>query len=150
MSCRIDGLDVVLKNVDKLKNNIVKEMNTRVAVAGMVAEDYIRQKANLTDHSYEDLQIAGFPYSKKNPANSGVHDDDSQLHIQSGKLSSNIERVDNLGSIKSTVAVGVSPSKVDYISDVLFGAPKARPRPFIQHGWLDAQGDIEDVLRGGK
>ena len=150
MSCRIDGLDVVLKNVDKLKNNIVKEMNTRVCVAGRVAEDYIRQKANLTDHSYEDLQIAGFPYSKKYPANSGVHDDDSQIHIQSGKLSSNIERVDNLGSVKSTVAVGVSPSKVDYISDVLFGAPKARPRPFIQHGWLDAQGNIEDVLRGGK
>lgn len=148
MSSRIDGLDIVVKNVDNLKRNIVSKMNGRVSLSGMVVEEHIRQKANLTDHSYVDLQIAGFPYSKKYPANTGVHDDDSQIHIQSGKLSSNIERVEKLGDTKSTVAVGISPSKVNYIGDVLFGTPKARPRPFIQQGWLNAQDDIKTVLKG--
>lgn len=147
---RIDGLDVVLKNIDKLKQDVINEMNERVAISGAIAHTHIKQQAALTDHSYADLAAAKFPYSVKYPANTGVHDDDSQVHIQSGELHRNIELVSDIGQVKSTVEVGVSPDKVDYIQAVLFGAPKARPRPFIQHGWQNAQESIKSVMDGNK
>ncbi len=144
----VEGLDNIKANLDKAVSKTVAKMNERVMLAGLIAEEAVRQQAELTDHSLEDLAILGHPYAKIYPADSPPHNDDSLLHIQSGYLFANIDRVEDFNSTKSSVAVGVSPDRVPYIEDLMHGNTKMRPRPFIQRAWSKHKDEVIRALEG--
>lgn len=142
----IEGLDNILTNLQKAVQTETAKMNSRVELAGDVLYDAVRAQASLTDHSLKDLARLGFPYSKRYPVDHNPHGDDTLVHIQSGTLYNNIEKQSDIGTMRSSVAVGVSPSKVPYIEDLMVGAPRARPRRFIQRAYAEV--DLDAVMDG--
>jgi hypothetical protein len=143
----VEGLSQITANIQKALETEINKMNSRVELAGDVLYDAVRAQASLTDHTYKDLARLGFPYSKRYEKNFGPHKDDTLVHIQSGLLYSNIEKVSDIGNVTSSVAVGVSESKVPYIEELaVTGAPRARPRPFIQRAFRET--DVEAIMQG--
>lgn len=143
----VEGLENIVANMQKAVETETAKMNKRVELAGDVLFDAVRAQASLTDHTYKDLAQLGFPYSKRYEPDFGPHKDDTLVHIQSGLLYSNIEKVSDIGTTKSSVAVGVSKSKVPYIEELaVTGAPRARPRPFIQRAFREV--DIDAIMQG--
>lgn len=143
----VEGLENIVANLQKAVETETAKMNSRVELAGDVLFDTVRAQASLTDHTYKDLERLGFPYSKRLETDSGPHKDDTLVHIQSGLLYRNIEKVSDIGTTKSSVAVGVSKDKVPYIEELaVTGAPRARPRPFIQRAFREV--DIKAIMDG--
>lgn len=136
----------LLQNLSRVAETETAKMNSRVELAGEVLYDAVRKQASLTDHSLKDLANLGHPYSTKFPADGKPHGDDTLVHIQKGKLYNNIEKQSDIGTLRSSVAVGVSRSKVDYIDDLMTGTTKMRPRRFIQKAF--ALTDLDSVMAG--
>ena len=106
-------------------------------------------QASLTDHTLDQLAKMGHPYSKRYAAGNGPHGDDSLVHVQSGTLKQNIIKNENLNTGISSVEVGVSEDSVPYISDLITGTPKMRPRNFLGEGFSKVSEAIDSAL-GGK
>lgn len=153
---RVEGLSQITANLDKAMGKTIATMNARLNLAGDVLHAAVQHQASLTDHTYADLKKSGYPYSAKHDTNHGPHKDDSLLHRQSGELYRNIEKVSDLGAMKSRVAVGVSPNKVPYIEEVVWGIPyvgpgipSVRPRPFLQRAFTEMKPLVADIVGGG-
>jgi hypothetical protein len=152
----IEGLENITANMQKAMSAEIAKMNGRLDLAGNVLLEAVRHQASLNDHSYADLKRLKYPYSDKHNTNYGPHKDDSQLHIQSGELYRNIEKVSDVGVVKTEVAVGVSPSNVPYIENVVYGIPyqgagipSVRPRPFLQRAFTQMKPLVADIIKGG-
>jgi hypothetical protein len=154
----VEGLSEITANLQKAMNAEIGKMNQRVDLAGDVLLEAVRHQASLTDHTYQDLakEKPPYPYSAKYNTNTGPHKDDSQLHIQSCELYRNIEKVSDVGVVKTEVAVGVSPSNVPYIENVVYGIPyqgagipSVRPRPFLQRAFTQMKPLVADIIKGG-
>lgn len=145
----VEGLSQITTNLNKAMGREIAKMNKRVEMAGEVVHSTIKQRASLTDHPQWLLTMIGSPYSKRYDTDYGPHKDDSLLHIQSGTLYRNIEKVSDIGTEKSQVAVGVRRDKVPHIDELMNGAPKVRPRPFIQQGFSESKEAVKTILGGG-
>ena len=152
----VEGLSQITANLEKAMSTEIAKMNGRVNLAGDVLLETVRHQASLTDHSLADLKRLGHPYSARKSKDGMPHYDDSLLHIQSGKLYRNIEKVSDVGTNQTQVAVGVSPAKVPYIEDVVWGIPyqgpgipSVRPRPFLQRAFTQAKPLVADIIKGG-
>ena len=152
----VEGLSQITANLNKAMGREIAKMNARMNLAGDVLHAAVQNQASLTDHTYADLKRLGHPYSAKHDTDHGPHKDDSLLHRQSGELYRNIEKVSDFGGTKSQVAVGVSPNKVPYIGEVVYGIPyvgqgipSVRPRPFLQRAFTMMKPLVEDIIKGG-
>ena len=144
----VEGLDTVLQNLQKAVNTEVEKMNFRLDSAGTFLHEAVKQRANYTDHPQWMLtHMLGSPYSQKYPTDSGPHGDDSIIHIQSGEIMRDITKVTDLGTTKSSVAVGV-PSSNPHIEDLMVGKPRQRPRRFISRAFEESKDDIKAILEG--
>jgi len=148
MSVKIEGLDNVLANINNILPIETAKMNARLSIAGVVAQNAITEQAGLTDHTLKQLADLGHPYSTRYTANYGPHGDDSQVHIQSGLLKTNIVKNENLNTALSTIEVGVSEDTVPYIGDLITGTSRMRPRNFIGEGFRKVKEDVQASLVG--
>lgn len=146
MSAKIEGLQTVLANIRNIVPTETAKMNARLAVAGEIMEESVKNEASFTDHSLKQLADMGHPYSKRYPVDSGPHKD-NEVHSQSGKLLANIEKSENLNMVRSTVEVGVDESKVPYVEDLITGT-KQRPRNFLGQGFRNALDGIIAATQG--
>lgn len=124
------GLAGILENIMLMGE---KEKGKLVEAASIVGSKLLiatRENAGLTDHSQEDLDLLGNPYSRKGGVNSGPHPD-YQVHIQTGLLYENIEQEITVTPDRIMVSVGVDETTVPYISDLIDGTSKMRPRDFL-------------------
>lgn len=144
----IEGLDNVFQGMDSVIRKVVSAENTQLKLAGRVVHEAVKNQAGLTDHTLDDLAALGHPYSTRFPDNTGPHGDDTQVHIQSGLLQANIEKVEDINDTVSRVAVGVSASKVPYITDLMEGGPKMRPRRFITRAFDISKPIVSEILSG--
>ena len=150
MTVRIEGLDNVLANIRKIAPVETAAMNAKLQSAGEIVQETVETQAALVDHTLEDLAELGHPYSTRYPKNYGPHGDDTQVHMQSGHLMRSKKRTENLGTVKSSVAVGVSESDVPYIEDLITGTAVMRPRNFIGRGFSESKDEVIDILSGRK
>ena len=148
---QVEGLEKLTANIEKALRTTTAKMNKRVDLAGEVVYNTIRKRASLTDHKQWQLTAMGSPYSKKYETDYSIpHGDDGLVHQQTGILYRNIEKVTDYGDKKTQVAVGVDANKTgDYIREVIDGAPKVRPRPFITRGFAESKDAVETILGGG-
>lgn len=148
----VEGLENIVANLQKAVEAEKAKMDFRLDSAGTLLYEAVKQRTGYTDHPqwmlthvYEPRS----PYSKRYATDSGPHDDDGITHIQTGILHRNIEKVTDFGTMQSSVAVGVDANKVgDYIKEVIEGAPRVRPRPFLQRAFSDSKDDIASILSG--
>jgi hypothetical protein len=148
----VEGLSQITANLNKAMGREIAKMNKRVEMAGDVVHSTIKQRASLTDHPQWLLTALGSPYSTRYSTDyfpGGGHKDDSLVHIQSGTLYRNIEKVTDIGENKAQVAVGVRKGNVPHIDELMNGAPKVRPRPFIQRGFSESKEAVKTILGGG-
>ena len=147
---RVEGLNTVLANLNGAMVDSIAKMNERMAVAGNHLKECVKARASLTDHTQEDLDRLGHPYSRRYPSNSDPHGDDGLVHRQSSILYDDIRMemtMDN-GGLETNVAVGV-PDNNRHIRNLIEGKPKQRPRPFIQRAFRESKDDIATILMGG-
>lgn len=149
MSVVIQGLDSVLANVQQIIPNEAAKMNKRLSIAGEIVNQSVTSQASLTDHTLDQLAKMGHPYSTRYAVGNGPHGDDSLVHVQSGTLKQNIVKNENLNTGISSVEVGVSEDSVPYISDLITGTPKMRPRNFLGEGFSKVSDAVDSAL-GGK
>ena len=146
----VEGLENIVANLQKAVEVETAKMNNRLDSAGTLLHEAVKKRASLTDHPQWMLTMMGSPYSTRYSADSLPHNDDGLVHIQSGILYRNIEKVTDFGTMQSSVAVGVDANKTgDYIKEVIEGKPKVRPRPFIQRAFRESKDGIEAILKGG-
>ena len=146
----VEGLNAVLQNINGAMLDSIAKMNERMAVAGTHLKECVKARASLTDHTQEDLDRLGNPYSRRYPTDGEPHDDDGLVHRQSGILYDDIRMemsMDN-GGLETNVAVGV-PDSNRHIKNLIEGKPKQRPRPFIQRAFSESKDDIATILSGG-
>lgn len=146
----VEGLQTVLNNINGAMLDSIAKMNERMAVAGTFLHERVKVRASLTDHTQDDLDALGNPYSRRYPTDGEPHGDDGLIHRQSGILYNDIQMamsMDN-GGLETNVAVGV-PSSNPHIKNLIEGKPKQRPRPFIQRAFRESKEDIATILRGG-
>jgi HK97 gp10 family phage protein len=144
----VEGLDTIFQNMDLAVRKVVSAENAQLKLAGKVVHEAVKNQAGLTDHTLDDLADLGHPYSTRFPDNNGPHGDDTLVHIQSGLLQANIEKAEDLNDTVSQVAVGVSASKVPYITDLMEGGPKMRPRRFINRAFDISKPIVAEILSG--
>ena len=148
----VEGLENIVANMQKAVETETAKMNFRLDSAGTLLYEAVKKRTGYTDHPQwmlTHVYTPKSPYSKRYDTDSGPHDDDGITHIQSGILHRNIEKVTDFGTTKSSVAVGVDANKVgDYIKEVIEGAPKVRPRPFLQRAFSESKDGIEAILKG--
>jgi hypothetical protein len=145
----VEGLSQITANLDKAMGKTIATTNARLNLAGDVLHAAVQHQASLTDHTQAELTKLGSPYSTKYDTNHGPHKDDSLVHIQTGLLYSNIEKVSDMGATHSAVAVGVRQSNVPYIDEVVRGSPLVRPRPFMQRAFTEMKPLVADIIGGG-
>ncbi len=145
----VEGLENIIANLQKAVETETAKMNNRLDNAGTFLYEAVKQRASYTDHPQWMLtHFLGSPYSQRYAENSGPHDDDSIVHIQSGSIIRDIKKVTDFGTTKSSVAVGV-PSSNPHIENLMVGKPKQRPRRFIDRAFEESKDDIATILMGG-
>ena len=146
----VEGLNTVLANLNGAMLDGIAKMNERMAVAGNHLKECVKARASLTDHTQEDLDALGNPYSRRYPTDSEPHGDDGLVHRQSGILYNDIQMVMSMdnGGLETNVAVGV-PNSNPHIKNLIEGKPRQRPRPFIQRAFRESKEDIATILGGG-
>lgn len=147
----VEGLKHIATNMQKAVERETAKMNDRLDKAGTLLHEAVKERTGYTDHPQWYLtHVLGSPYSKRFGTDSDPHGDDGITHVQSGILHRNIEKVTDFGKLQSSVAVGVDASKVgDYIDEVINGAPKVRPRPFLTRAFSEKKDEIATILKGG-
>jgi len=148
MGVQIQGLQNVLQNIAMIAHIETAKMNNKIIMAGNLVENAVKNQASETDHSLTKLAEMGHPYSRNYGTNSGPHGDDTIVHSQNGLLLANIEKTENLNSIRSTVEVGVDEGKVPYIGDLITGTSKQRPRNFIGKAFRDKLDEVRTITQG--
>lgn len=146
----VEGLKHITTNLQKAVEKETAKMNNRLDNAGTLLYNAVKNRVSLTDHPQWELTMMGSPYSTRYDTDNMPHHDDGLVHIQTGILSRNIEKVKDFGILSSSVAVGVDANKTgDYIEEVINGAPKVRPRPFLQRALRESKDGIEAIMKGG-
>ena len=146
----VEGLNTVLGNMNNVMLDSIAKFNGRMAEAGERLLDEAQMRASLTDHTQEDLDNLGHPYSSNHGQTDGKpHGDDGLIHHQTGTLFNDIRMEMSLdkGGLETNVAVGV-PSSNDRIANLIEGAPAQRPRPFLQRALRGSKDDIQAILNG--
>jgi len=147
MAARIEGLQNVLQNIAMIGPIETAKMNNRIIVAGNILESAVKDHASNTDHTLKELADMGHPYSNRYTADSGPHPDDI-VHSQSGTLLANIEKNQNLNTVRASVEVGVSKSNVPYIGYLINGTSKQRPRNFIGAAFREHLDEFIAITQG--
>jgi hypothetical protein len=123
------GLNQVIAN---LRAKAAKQKGQLVEASSIIGSTLLeatRENAGLTDHSQEDLDSLGNPYSRR--GNKTPPHPDYQIHIQTGLLYQNIEQDIVVLSDRIMVSVGVDENTVPYIADLIEGTSVMRPRDFL-------------------
>ena len=148
----VDNLNGILNNFNGAMLDSIATMNERMSVAGNHLKECVKARASLTDHTQTDFDYwePPHPYSQRFDEDV-VHGDDGLIHNQTGHVYNDIrmEMEINRGGLETQVAVGV-PSSNEHIANLINGAPKQRPRPFIRRAYEESKDDLETILRGGK
>lgn len=146
----IEGLEKIASRLQKAVETERSRMDNRLDEAGTFIYNAVKKRVSYTDHPQWQLTMMGSPYSTRYDTDNMPHYDDSKVHIQTGILSRNIEKVTEFGELESSVAVGVDANKTgDYIEEVIDGAPKVRPRPFLQRAFWESKDGVESIMKGG-
>lgn len=148
MPVKVEGLQSVVQKMATLAQKHVDAMNANLHVAGTLMHVAVLEHVELTGYTLEDFEMMGFPYSRKRSKDSGPSPDDF-TYVQSGLLSENIEKNESLGTLRSSVEVGVSAEKVPYVDDLIHGNSKMRPRNFLGGAWEDVRDDVKAEIKGG-
>jgi HK97 gp10 family phage protein len=149
----VKGLNVVIKNMDNVPDNIIRDVEGAAKTALDLLEKKLTEHVNLTCHSLEDLaKYEGHPhpYSTRYKGEVGPHPDDF-LHRQSGNLLANIEK--KLTANKTTkhviFGVGINEKKVKYIRHLTYGTSRMRPRDPLGNVWKDNKADVLRIIKYG-
>lgn len=143
----VEGLNMIFANLQAATMQCMGEMDNRLQLAGAVLHDQVKFNASLTDHTQEDLDEMGNPYARRKPEDNEPHYDDSLVHRQTGTLYNDIIMETVRGNNMTSVSVGV-PSSNSRIENLINGAPKQRPRPFIQRAAEIVKDDMEVIIAG--
>jgi hypothetical protein len=139
----VRGLATVISNMEAIPDRVRSHLAESAAFAGETLEKAVKDKASLECHDLSDLAELGHPYSTRFPTDSFEHPDEF-VHIQSGQLIANIEKIVAIQGDKVTIACGVSEAKVPYIGYLIDGTWKMRSRDFL--GWA-FQETVETIVR---
>lgn len=148
----VEGLNTVLANLNGAMLDSIAKMNERMSVAGNHLKECVKANASLTDHTQEDLDNEGNPYTRnkrKGGYTNGLpHFDDGLVHKQSGLLYDDIRMEMEMDGLTTIVAVGV-PNSNKHIQNLHEGKPAQRPRPFIRKAFDESKDDLATILMGG-
>lgn len=141
------GLENVINGLRSLSERNKTELMEAGMLVGSMMLEATRENANLTDHSQEDLDSLGHPYSTRMGKDSGPHPD-NQVHIQTGQLYESIEQDIIVTSSMIQISIGVDESKVPYISDLIDGTSVMRPRDFLTKTLHEQKSNIYATVMG--
>jgi HK97 gp10 family phage protein len=143
----IRNLDLAINNIQNLSTKIInKRLKPSATLACEELDKTVKEYAELTDHSLAQLAAMGHPYSTKS---GGAPHPDEFVHQQSGTLYANIEKINEQDGNKLIVASGVSKSKVPYISFLINGTSKMRPRDFQGHAFQKCKDKMLAIIKSG-
>lgn len=144
----VRNLDIVIVNIQSLSPANMSRLRSSLEQAGKVLEEGVRNHAQLMDHSLKKLAEMGHPYARRLPMDSGPHPD-QMIHIQSGLLYKNVEKVVELSGNHALVAVGIDERKVPYIGYLIYGTSKMRPRDFLGFAWMERRAQVLAIIQFG-
>lgn len=124
------GLDNVIASLRMMADKERSKLLEAGSIIGATLLITARENAGMTDHSQEDLDKKDNPYSTSHGKDSGPHPD-YQVHIQTGLLYESIEQDIIVTPDRVMISVGVSEDEVPYISSLVEGTSKMRPRDFL-------------------
>lgn len=132
------------KVLEKFEKVTIKGAKKAVRKTANLLREKMVENASLTDHSLDELEKLGHPYAVRSPQ--GLHNPDFQLHMQSGKLSDNIEMAE---VSDKEYFVGVDEAKVPYIRHVLRGTQFMIARDFITGSLNEIRKKLNEVFARG-
>lgn len=144
----VRGIENIINNLQNMHPSVVQHLREAAEQAGKHLQGEALNMASLTCHSLDELAALGHPYSTAYPTDSFVHKDEL-VHIQSGDLFANIERVVSVDDERVIVAVGVHEARVPYIKYLIDGTWKMRPRDFLGHAFQKTRKDCVRILKFG-
>lgn len=144
----VRGLDVVIKNMDNVPTNIIRDVKGAAQTALDILEKKVLERVTLTDHSLQDLAAMGHPYSTRFGTDTGPHPDE-YLHQQSSKLASNVEPVLIVKKNHVIFGVGIDDKKVSYIRHLTYGTSRMRPRDPLGNVWKENKVDVLRIIKYG-
>jgi hypothetical protein len=143
----VRGIDNIINNLNSIAPRVRTHLKMAADQAVGILHDATVENCSLTCHSLEDLARLGHPYSTRYEQDY-LHDD-SKLHIQSGWLISNIEKISEVDSKRVLIAVGVDEAKVEYIGWLIDGTWKMRPRDFLGNTFLQEREKLLRIIKYG-
>lgn len=118
-----------------------KGMQNAIKKMSNILYQKMKERAGETDHSLEDLEELGHPYSTRNPKI--IHDPSYTVHRQTDSLYNAIEIK---GVNQYLTKVGVNEDKAPHVIDVVFGTQILISRDFITGSLREIEPEIKSIV----
>lgn len=124
-----------------LELRVKKGMFAALKKSSKLLEDRIKKNASETDHTLNDLEKLGHPYSAAHPK--ALHDPNYLVHRQSGTL---LDAISTKIINQFITLVGVDEDVAPYVVHVIFGTKYMIARDFVTESLNEIQNDLRDII----